>query len=447
MQIYAPFSRKASRKRIVKGHDSMMRFSAIVKQILYPDTFFHEEIQYTSSVNEFLSKMEWLESHRDSYLRDLLNFGNACVRMEFFLEYRGVEDNEIIAENLEKLPNLSSAMRMVETIELKRYLEKKLTENMKPFEKLRETINTHRLSGTVPSLSQLGSSCKAALIVHSELLVADLDFHPYKPKTLIGMMKTDETELTENITSSWRIPERFQVPISTEEQDVTGLRYGVSPTYLKKRIKVSNLGEQSSRERDSDLLERASKYKKNTRLPVFFLQAVDKLKAILYYYSRDEPPGGTNPFETVRPEAEENVVESADYVDLDPDFDVDFAYIANTLSKERRDDMEGYICMVILLLYDQNYCDLLTNPRYKRSEGRKLPNKDGLEFPKNKHEVIRIMTDELLQNNHLGWNIVESEECKSPGKFYIVRFSDCSSENRIIIRFSDGSSENRKKTS
>jgi hypothetical protein len=423
MQIYSPFTRKASRKRIVKGHDSMMRFSSIVKQILYPDTFFHEDIQYTTSVNDFLSKMEWLEAHKDSYLRDLLNFGNASVRMEFFLEYRGADDDAIINENLDRLPNLSSAMRLVETRNLKGYLEKKLTDNIKPFEKLRDTIITHRSSGTVPSLRQMGPTIKAAMVVHAELLVANLDFHPYKPKTLVGMMKVGNT-LHANKTGSWRIPERFQVPISVEEQGVTGLMYGVPPTFLNKRIKVSSIGEPSLRERDSDLLERASKYKKSTRLPVFFLQAVDKLKAILYHYSREAPIDTIDPFVNAGRQVDENQNSPSDYVDLDPDFEVDYSYLSNTLSKERRNDMEGYICMVILLLYDQNYCDLLTNPRYPRSEGRKLPN--GIRsvdtFPKCKFDVINTMTANLFDNNNLGWSIVETEECKSPGKFDFYDF-------------------------
>jgi hypothetical protein len=304
MQIYSPFTRKASRKRVVKGHGAMMRFPTIVQQMLFPDTFFHEEEELSEVLNDFTNKMDWLKQHQTSYLRDLLTFANIGVRMEFFMEYSEVPEEEeeedddnfhqdpeegdvLIDENLHRVTNLASSMCLVDSKLLKSYLERKLSENMKPFDKLCETIKTHKTGGTLPNLTSLEDNSKAAFVVHAELLIANLDFHPYVPKTLLKMMKHGSMSQFQKI-GSWRIPERFHVELSTQEKRITGLKYGINSTYLKKRVKVSTLGDPCiMRERDSELLERASKYKKKTRLPVFYLQAVDKVKAILHFFSRD----------------------------------------------------------------------------------------------------------------------------------------------------------------
>jgi hypothetical protein len=64
--------------------------------MLYPDTFFHEEDDYSSTIDDFTRKMEWLDDHKDSYLRDLCTFVNIGCRMEFFMEYTEKTDREYI---------------------------------------------------------------------------------------------------------------------------------------------------------------------------------------------------------------------------------------------------------------------------------------------------------------------------------------------------------------
>jgi hypothetical protein len=436
MQIYSPFTRKASRKRVVKGHSSMMRFPTIVRQMLYPDTFFHEEDDYSSTIDDFTRKMEWLDDHKDSYLRDLCTFVNIGCRMEFFMEYTEKTDRDDaeeadddddylqeevdvgdrwIHENFHRVSNLATSMRLIKTLDLKHYLETKLVHNMRPFTRLREMIRTHRTGGTLPNLSSLRDSSKAAMVVHAELLVANLDFHPFVPKTLLKMM-TDAIMTQYQKIGSWRIPERFHRPLSDQEKQITGLKYGIHPRFLKKRIKVSRLGQANpTRERDSNLLERASKYKKTTRLPVFFLQAVDKLKAILQFYSlslEEEDPFSINPlWDDDIPETED------EFVYLDPTQVVDFSYISNVLPSKKRVEMEHHIGVVSALLYNQNYCDLLTNPRYNTSGNRKLPGTKftGENFPKSKFEFISTVSENAMLDNDLNWTLAPTL-CNTPCK-------------------------------
>jgi hypothetical protein len=403
-------------------------------------------------LDDFTTKMEWFDDHKESYLRELVTVMNLGCRMEFFMEYtedqdgnneaeedeekedsefleeHGQEGGEWINENLHRISNLATAMRLVKTADLKDYLVTKLVQTTEPFERLKEMITTHRTAGTIPNLMSLGDTSKAAMVVHAELLVANLDFHPFVPRTLLKMM-TDAIMTEYQKIGSWRIPNRFHRPLPLQEKLITGLQYGIDPRFMKKRIKVSRLGQANPmKERDSDILERASKYKKTTRLPVYYLQAVDKLKAILSFYSSgsDENPFEENPlWDDAIPETE------SEFVLLDPNATVDWDYISNALEPTKREDMEHHIGVVTTLLYNQNYCDLLTNSQYNLSDHRKLPTNSytAETFPTSKYEFIRTTSENSMADNDLNWSLNSLTECSTPGTLSFG-FPDCTSGNR-----------------
>ncbi len=141
-------------------------------------------------LDDFTTKMEWFDDHKESYLRELITVMNLGCRMEFFMEYtedqdgnneaeedeekedsefleeHGQEGGEWINENLHRISNLATAMRLVKTADLKDYLVTKLVQTTEPFERLKEMITTHRTAGTIPNLMSLGDTSTAAMVVH-----------------------------------------------------------------------------------------------------------------------------------------------------------------------------------------------------------------------------------------------------------------------------------------
>jgi hypothetical protein len=117
---------------------------------------------------------------------------------------------------------------------------------------------------------------------------------------------------------------------------------------------------------------------------------------------------------------------------LEPNFVIDFGYIANELTKERRTLLEISLSLVTSLLYNQNYCDLLTNPRNHFGGGRNLPLESytAETFPTSKIGVLAVAFENLTLNNDIKWSIDTVTECNNPGKSMFTRFSDRVSGNQ-----------------
>lgn len=130
MQIYLPVARKISRKRVEEGHLDIFRFPRIVQEIMFPNSFLKDTLDYKSVLKEFTVLTDWLRRHRFSHQRELRNILNEHVRIELFMEYRG--DDEVPDEKLENAPSFASCLRIVQTSSLKRYMEKKILNHLSP---------------------------------------------------------------------------------------------------------------------------------------------------------------------------------------------------------------------------------------------------------------------------------------------------------------------------
>ena len=293
MQIYSSFTRKTSRKRVTKGQIDMIRFPTIVRAILFPHEFLHETFQYTKLLKEFVDMMSWLEMHKNSYVNELTSMNNLGIRVEFFCEHRP-QSYDMDEENLKEMPCLSTCLRTVKTVDLKKYLRKSLVEPYSVLANLKDKISGHMAMNQLPALTTINVTCRAGMVLISELMVAKLDFLPFRPRQLMAV-----SEQFADKTGSWKIHEDLHENISEDDKTQTGMQYGIDPGLLKHRVRISSFGEGnffSCKNADSQLLTMAYRMKGIVRIPIHYLQALDRIRAILFHFSQSSPG---NPFEVI----------------------------------------------------------------------------------------------------------------------------------------------------
>ena len=267
---------------------------------------------------------------------------------------------------------------------------------------IRDGIRTHRTGGTVANFSGFSRAAKAGLIIIAELLVALLDFHPYLPWHLKTLMQIDGKK-----HGSWCIPDQFHVQLSAEVRLLTGLAYGVDPNYMKRQIPFSRVPENqfyNAVKASSMTKSHAFLIRKTVRLSIFYVQAIEKLQSTLQYYS------------TARQEAMLTIVENPAMADGAPNpapvssqadlmllQDIDYPFLANSLTNPRRIEMFQIIGEIACDLYQQNWHDLLTSKKYG-------PSQEHLEInmiPKSKSKFTDLIMGNIPSQRDLHWGFHE----------------------------------------
>jgi hypothetical protein len=400
MQIYSPFTRNTSRKRVSKGHENIVRFPLRLTQLLIPDDFFKESLDLGRCQDDVLGMMSWIEQHLNEYKEQMASLINAHTRVEYFLQYE--QNLDLPRENLDKTPNLAFCLKKVNTRDLAGHLRSQTEDCMAPLQKLREHMQLHRQDGSVANVSGFTPAAKAGLIVTAELLIALLDFHPYQPWHLKTFMALDGRK-----HGSWCIPQQFQIPLSDEERLRTCLPYGVNPIHMKRKISFGSGHEHqlyNAIKASSMSVSYAFQIRSKVRLALFFVQAIEKLQATLQYYSadRNEEMLTTvlNPNANAATVGREGIP-SADHAQLMLLDGIDYVYLANSLTNPRRIAMINFIGEITCNLYHQNWHDLLTSKRHGQSQ----EHIDINSFPKTTTQFANLL---LAPAGNLNWGFHEA---------------------------------------
>jgi hypothetical protein len=417
MQIYSPFTRTTSRKRVDKGQENIVRFPLRLIQFLVPDEFFKDLVDYKKCQDDLLGMIEWIEAHLDEYEESMAILLNAPTRVEFFLQYK--PDLDLERENLPNFPNLGWCLKKVSTNELASHLKSQTDDCMTPILKLKEHMQIHKRDGAVASFETFTRAALCGLVVTAELLIALLDFHPYQPWHLKTFMS-----LAGKKHGSWGIPLQFQVDLSENERLLTGLRYGVNPTHMKRKISFGRgheIQNYNATKANSMTVSIAFLLKKQVRLPLFFVQAIDQLKATLQHFSKDRDQEMLTSEENPGPADADSVDQ---YADLMLFQGIDYIYLANILTNERRTIMFEIIGDITSNLYNQNWHDLLTSKKHGASQVQ-IPVND---FPTSLIPFSQLLIGEIESSAGLNWGFHESagqrvnitSPSKSPSVFNIL---------------------------
>jgi hypothetical protein len=430
MQIYSPFTRNTSRKRVDNGHENMVRFPLRLTQLLIEQEFYTGSLNKTKQCQaDVMAMMEWVEEHLNHYKEQLATLINAPTRVEFFLQYQ--ENLNLARENLNEIPNLAFCLRKVKTKELARHLTSQMEDCMGPLRMLVQHMRIHSDDNNAADFSGFSREAKAGLIITGELLIALLDFHPYQPWHLKTFMALDGRK-----HGAWCIPQRFHVQLSRAECQLTGLRYGVDPKQMKRKIPFVRRHEQqifNAVKATTMSKSYAFLIRKNVRISLFYVQAIEKLQATLQYYSAEregvmlttvpspvsraaaENPGfdhaeqnpgldhaelTTFPSPASRAAPENPGSEHAELLLLE---EIDYPYLANNLTSERRIQMFQYIGEIASDLYQQNWHDLLTSKKYAQDQ-EPIPIDD---FPKSKSPFVDLMMGIVPTAEGLNWGFHE----------------------------------------
>jgi hypothetical protein len=423
-----------------------------------------EFIDYKNSIQDFLHLLEILEEQVEHYISEMLCMTHSHVRIEFFLEYKDEQPNVVpgggggggvgggggggidgsgyqtgdleeggatppqpavdtVPEQdgvLEGIPNISSFIRQVDTAKFCFYLKDKIEMCLKPILKLKNAILEHQTQGNLPNLDSYSPCMKVSMCVFAELVLANLDMHPFSPKLLTKMLEVVNVK-----TGSWTIPANFQVELSEEAKAFSHLPFGVSVNILEKRIKISDIGNIISttqyREK-SRIYIQAQKMGKIVRSPFRFCESLENLQAVLSHFSTDE---------NIELDYTLNVNLTGNHQDQGADrfFEhslesrIDYNYIANELPKERRSILFLAITRISEALYNHCYHELLTCKKLsnaRRSDDTTVTFPTGYtnaeDLPKSLVELAHAVYTETNIGNVLTWSIPPvNNEINNPG--------------------------------
>ncbi len=154
---------------------------------------------------------------------------------------------------------------------------------MAPLHKMVTHMNLHKGDGGVANLSTFSKAARSGLLVMAELLIALLDFHPYRPWHIKTFMSKAGKE-----HGAWCIPPQFLVQLSQAEREVTCLPYAVHPRVMQRQIPLLS-GSAEKQQYDvvkanSMSVSIACQLRNLVRISLFYVQAIDKLKAILQHF-------------------------------------------------------------------------------------------------------------------------------------------------------------------
>jgi hypothetical protein len=420
MQIYSPFTRNTSRKRVAKGHENMVRFPLRLTQLLIEQEFYSGSLNKTKKCQaDVMAMMNWVEIHLDEFKEQLATLINAHTRVEYFLQYQ--ENLNLARENLNEIPNIAFCLRKVKTKELARHLTSQMEDCMGPLRQLVHHIKIHAVDNNAADFSCFSREAKAGLIITGELLIALLDFHPYQPWHLKTFMALDGRK-----HGAWCIPQRFHVQLSRAERRLTGLRYGVDTSQMKRKIPFVRRHEQqiyNAVKATSMSKSYAFLIRKNVRLSLFYVHAIEKLQSTLQHYSAEREG---DMLTTVPSPASSSAAENPgfDHAELMLLEDIDYTYLANHLTSERRLQMFQFIGEIVSDLYQQNWHDLLTNKKYARDQEPIAID----DFPKSKSAFVHLMMGIVPTPEGLNWGFHEINNqriiIKTPSKSVQIRKSE-----------------------
>jgi hypothetical protein len=132
------------------------------------------------------------------------------------------------------------------------------------------------------------------------------------------------------------------------------------------------------------------------------VHAIEKLQSTLQHYSaeREVDMLTTVPSPVSSTAAENPGSHHAELMLLE---DIDYIYLANNLTSERRIQMFQFIGEIASDLYQQNWHDLLTNKKYAQDQ-EPIPID---EFPKSKSPFVHLMIGTVPTPAGLNWGFHE----------------------------------------
>jgi hypothetical protein len=464
MQAYQPHKKKLAGVRVRKGLLELLRFPSIVQQLFYPDQFFVEFINYQKTVDDFLRLVSLLEDQLSHYHDEIMNLTHSHVRLEFFLEYFDEPNNppnnldnegsdeeqgapsgapedvpqnvggegngeigdlngdlnpniEQEADFLDGIPNISSFIRQIDTLEFCIFLVERNTKCFQPLLKLKSAIKEHEAQGNLPNFDSYTPPMKAAMCTFAELMLTNLDMHPYSPKILKKMLVHVPAK-----TGSWTIPPSFRIDLNEEQKAFSELPFGVTPHVLEKRIKISDIGNilsSTSYREKSRVYIQAQKLKPMVRSSFRFCEAVENLQAVLSHFSTDDDMYLDDNLKGI---VEDDLPEP--FFEHTLEGRIDYNYLANELPWDRRIIMFDAIANISEALYNHSYHELLTIRKRSRNRATTdtpmtFPSREMsvADLPTSFFQVTTAVHNESLDGNVLTWTFpARSNEINNPGE-------------------------------
>lgn len=326
------------------------------------------------------------------------------VRLELFLEYR--EDHNFLDEGLQEIGNILSSVRQVNRHNFASYLNLQSTSCTRPIEKLLSDDFTNLSYGSRTNFHEMSECSKASIVMCAEQTVMITDSFPW-----IGPMhkKSLQNLTTFQKSGPWSVPLEYRIKLRPSTKMLTDLDYGVSPSLL-----VLPNGDPRQPFRDGSSFLRSGnqtnnmfwlvnkKYKHAIQLNISFYSLI----CLLQQYSQEARIG-------------ESSIDLEDYTfpnQPEPDAipfigtffgGIDYAFIANSLDNERRDQLLVKICLLLHRLYDSyaHYEVTFRNKKRMGRSGQNLPVKLS-QFPrtknmfnmryKNKFEAEQLKCEHLI---------------------------------------------------
>jgi hypothetical protein len=156
--------------------------------------------------------------------------------------------------------------------------------------------------------------------------------------------------------------------------------------------------------------------RKNVRLSLFYVQAIEKLQSTLQHYSAEREGEMLTTVPSPAPSSAAAENPGFDHAELLLLEDINYPYLANNLTSERRIQMFHFIGEIASDLYQQNWHDLLTNKKYAQ-EQEPIAIDD---FPKSKSPFVQLMMGIVPTPEGLNWGFHENNNqrivIKTPSK-------------------------------
>jgi hypothetical protein len=373
MQIYMPETITLMCKKIRNVHKLLSQFAPLLLILLTKDN-----ISQVYDLEEIWQRCKKLFDEIDHiharFKRKIgLDVKGMSTRIEFFFQYG--TDHDMNAENFAIMPNFAGCIRQVNSIRLFDYLKNQSEESLVPMANLMNSTDyrpDHK--GPPPIFNTVMTPETKSRLVYCAEQVALFAEIPYQ---ILPMHKESLNILADPLQKRgcWTAPIQHRLPLPLVTKSLFKIGYGLNKQLLKIELPNCILPYKSSSggvELQPFLKNYAWTIKKNVRLPLHYAHTSYCLTALLQQYSRHPELAAETAMtlEELLSGEEDNDAPpySASFVE-----NIDYVYLANTLSMERRDQLFLKMGLLVSRLYDANIHYLLTQKnarsRKERDEG------------------------------------------------------------------------------
>jgi hypothetical protein len=373
MQIYMPETITLMCKKIRTVHKLLSQFPPLLMILLNQDSisqvYDYEEIW--KNCQKLYYEIEQI--HARFKRKTEIDVKGMSTRIEIFFQYD--EKHNMSHECLANLPSFSSCIRQVNSKKLMAYLIQQSEESLAPIENLMNPPDSSNGQDTslcnpifrtrmTPEVKARLVYCAEQVVIFAELPYQTLPMHNESVKHLDFLTKRQ----------GWSAPACFRTPVPAATKDLLKITYGLNKDLLKIQVQERTLPYKSGpRPRDipSFIRNYAWALKADVRLSIHYSHTFLSIKALLLRYSKPAVLGEpiSSLYDLTNQHSGTDPDDLSDYAASLVD-DIDFVYLANTLTVERREQLFLKIGLLVNRLYDVNYHSLLVTKNARARKDR-----------------------------------------------------------------------------